>query len=204
MQSALLAPNRRQFAVAAGLLALTAAPLWAHPGAGPAHGIMHGAAHPLGGWDHLLAMVAVGLWAAQAGGRSVWLFPLAFVLGMVGGGAAGMMGAHMPAVESGILITVLLLGALVAAAVRVPAVAGVGLLCLFGAFHGHAHGAEMPAGASALGYALGFCLTTALLHAGGVFAVLGLRNLGGQLSSQRWVRLCGSAIGAAGLVGMLV
>lgn len=190
----------RTLGLAAALLTLSAAPLWAHTGIGPVHGALHGFAHPLGGWDHMLAMVAVGLWAAQRSGRAVWLVPGAFVLGMVGGGALGMAGMPLPAVEAGIVLSVMLLGALVAAAVRPPLAASMLLVALFGLMHGHAHGAEMPAAVSGLSYALGFCGATALLHAGGVVGALGLRRFASQVTGPRLVRLAGSAIAAAGVV----
>ncbi len=187
------------FGIATVLLCLTAVPAWAHTGVGPVHGALHGFAHPLGGWDHLLAMVAVGLWAAQRTGKAVWLIPAGFVLGMLGGGVLGMSGVAMPAVEAGIVLSVMLLGALVAAAVRPPLVASVLLVAFFGMLHGHAHGAEMPAAVSALSYALGFVAATALLHASGVLAALGLQRFASQAKGLRLVRLAGSAIAAAGV-----
>ncbi len=199
MHAAISNRSGRTLGLAAVLLVLTAAPAWAHTGVGPVHGALHGFAHPLGGWDHLLAMVAVGLWAAQRSGKAVWLIPGGFVLGMLGGGVLGMAGVAMPAVEMGIVLSVMLLGAMVAAAVRPPLVASVLLVALFGMLHGHAHGAEMPAAVSALSYALGFCGATALLHASGVLAALGLQRFASQTNGLRLVRLAGSAIAAAGV-----
>src|SRR5690606_18170200 len=120
MHAAIAKHSGRTLGLAAALLALVSAPAWAHTGVGPVHGALHGFAHPLAGWDHLLAMVAVGLWAAQRSGRAVWLIPVGFVLGMVGGGMLGIGEVAMPAVEAGIILSVMLLGALVAAAVRPP------------------------------------------------------------------------------------
>lgn len=200
MHAVIVNRSGRTLGLAAALLALVAAPAWAHTGVGPVHGALHGFAHPLGGWDHLLAMVAVGLWAAQRTGKAVWLIPAGFVLGMVGGGMLGMGGVAMPAVEAGIVFSVMLLGALVAAAIRPPLVASVLLVAFFGMLHGHAHGAEMPAAVSGISYALGFVAATALLHASGVFAALGLRRLASQPTSLRAVRLVGSAIAAAGVL----
>lgn len=190
----------RTLTLVAALLTLTAAPLWAHTGVGPVHGVLHGFAHPLGGWDHLLAMVAVGLWASQRSGRAVWLIPGGFVLGMIAGGALGMAGVAMPAVEAGIVLSVMLLGALVAAAVRPPLGASVLLVALFGMLHGHAHGAEMPGAVSGLSYAIGFVSATALLHASGVLAALGLARVSSRPASMRVVRVAGSAIAAAGVM----
>lgn len=191
--------SARTLGLAVVLLALTASPALAHTGIGPVHGVVHGFAHPLGGWDHLLAMVAVGLWAAQRSGRAVWLIPAGFVLGMFGGGALGMTGVPLPAVEAGIVLSVMILGALVAAAVRPPLAASILLVALFGMLHGHAHGAEMPAAVSGLSYALGFLGATALLHAGGVLTALGLRSYASQAAGLRLVRVAGSAIAAAGV-----
>ncbi len=182
------------------MLLLAATPLLAHTGVGPAHGFLHGVAHPLGGWDHLLAMVAVGLWAAQRGGRATWLLPLAFVLGMVAGGALGVGGVALPGVEAGIVLSVMLLGALVAAAARLPLAASLILVALLAVTHGHAHGSEMPASVSAASYALGFSAATALLHAAGVFVALGMARLAGQARANATVRIAGSAIGAAGVL----
>ncbi len=144
----------------------------AHSEQGSASGFMHGWAHPLGGLDHMLAMMAVGLWAAQLASsgdrRALWGVPMAFVTVMALGGLLGMLGVELPFVEAGILLSVFLLGALVLFAARLPlgfSAAVVGALALF---HGHAHGAEMPASASGLEYALGFALSTALLHLIGI------------------------------------
>jgi urease accessory protein len=188
----------RTLGATALLLALMAPPLWAHPGAGA--GVFHGLAHPLAGTDHLLAMLAVGLWAAQGDRQRVWLLPLAFVLGMIGGGVLGMSGVGLPAVEAGILMSVVLLGALIALALRPPLVAGVLLVALFGLFHGHAHGTEMPLGISGLTYAAGFTAATAMLHAAGAAAVIFVKRSAGSAPALTWARLTGSAIAAAGLL----
>lgn len=149
----------------------------ANPGAGPAHGFSHGLLHPLLGLDHLLAMIAVGLWAAQLGGRATWAVPASFVGVMAFGGLAGAAGWSLPMVETGILVSVFLLGLLVAFAVRLPAWAGALLVGAFALFHGHAHGSEMPAGASAWLYAGGFVLATAALHAAGLGLGIALKNV---------------------------
>lgn len=189
---------RRTFGLAAGMLLVTASPLLAHTGIGPAHGMVHGLAHPLGGWDHLLAMVAVGLLAAQRGGRATWLLPLSFVVGMLAGGALGVSGIAVPGVEAGVVLSVILLGAMVAASARLPLAASALLVALLAVTHGHAHGTEMPAAVSAASYAIGFTLATALLHAAGAAAVITARALAGQARGAVSVRLAGSAIGAAG------
>ena len=125
-------------------LLLLAAPLaQAHPGHGPAD-FISGLVHPLTGWDHVLAMVAVGLWAAQLGGRARWALPAAFVGAMMAGAAGGIIGLAPAGVETGILASVLILGVAVAAAARLPLGAGLTLVALAGSVHGLAHGAEMP------------------------------------------------------------
>ncbi|MCR0984555.1 HupE/UreJ family protein [Roseomonas populi] len=156
---------RRLLPVALALLPL---PALAHTGLGHVAGFTAGFAHPLGGADHLMAMVAVGLWAGLIGGRATWALPLAFLAAMTAGGALGMAGIGLPMVEAGIAGSVIVLGALVALAVRPPLAVALGLAALFGLFHGHAHGAEMAPGAGAAGYAAGFLLATAALHALGL------------------------------------
>ncbi len=140
----------------------------AHTGAGPIHGFLDGVNHPIHGLDHLLAMIAVGLWAAQMGGRAVWTVPTSFVALMALGGALGMAGFHLPMVETGILTSVLLLGLLITFAVRLPLWASASVVGFFALFHGFAHGAEMPETATTLLYASGFILATAGLHAIGL------------------------------------
>lgn len=185
-----------------GLFALLPSVAAAHTGAGPAHGVLHGFAHPFLGWDHVLAMVAVGLLAGQRGGRATWALPAAFVGAMVLGGIFGMAGLFIPGIEAGILASVLVLGALVAVAARFPLAAVVTAVSVFAVFHGHAHGSEMPAAASGLFYGAGFALATVLLHATGILGVRLTRGMaGGQL---RWVRAAGAAISAAGLALWLV
>jgi len=154
-----------------------------------------GFAHPFSGWDHLLAMIAVGLWAAQLGGRARWLVPAAFVSVMTLGAMLGHTGVIFLGVEQGIAASVLVLGLLVAAAVRLPIAAGVALVGVFAIFHGFAHGAEMPATAGALRYGAGFVVATALLHAAGV----GLGVLAARTSANA-TRYAGWAIAASGVL----
>jgi urease accessory protein len=155
------------------LLAASALPALAHVGPGT-HGpdggsLGAGLAHPLTGIDHILAMIAVGLWAAQRGGRALWLWPLAFVTVMLVGGALGMAGVPLPMVEPGILASILVLGLVVAFAARPSDGTGALLIGLFALLHGHAHGTE-AAGASWLPYAAGFAFATAGLHLLGIGA----------------------------------
>jgi urease accessory protein len=156
---------------------------------------MHGAGHPLTGIDHLCAMIAVGLWAAQTGGRAIWAVPLAFVSVMLLGGASGMTGVHFPFAETGIAVSVLMLGVFIAAAVRLPLPASILIAGLFALCHGYAHGAEMPTTASALGYAGGFALTTALLHVAGIALGVGIE----KIASLKFVRFAGGAIALCGI-----
>ncbi len=145
-----------------------------------------GFTHPLSGWDHLLAMIAVGLWAAQLGGRARWLVPVAFVGVMTLGAALGRTGVIFPGMEQGIAASVLVLGLLIAAAVRLPVTAGMALVGVFAIFHGFAHGAEMPGTAGGLFYGAGFVVATALLHAIGVGSgCLCRAHLGQRRESRR-------------------
>jgi urease accessory protein len=154
-----------------------------------------GLTHPLSGLDHILAMVAVGLWAAQRGGRALWLVPLTFVLTMAAGGVLGFLGIALPYIELGIAGSVLILGILVALASRLSLTASMALVGLFAIFHGYAHGAEMAAEASALWYSLGFMLATAMLHLSGIGIGLAARQgLPAQL-----LRVGGAAIAASGV-----
>lgn len=194
------------FAMMASLTAIFASSASAHTGHGETAGFLHGFAHPIGGWDHVLAMIAVGLWAAQlsnAGNkRALWAVPLAFVTMMVAGGALGMAGIAIPGVETGITASVLILGVLVAAAVRLPLSASVAIVGAFALFHGHAHGAEMPTAASGLVYCAGFVLATILLHASGIGVGIGAQKLvKSQMTSP--LRFAGAAIALCGLMLMV-
>ena len=155
-----------------------------------------GLGHPLTGLDHVLVMVAVGLWAAQSGGRALWLVPLTFVLTMAAGGALGFMGIQLPMVESGIAGSVLILGILVALASRLSLAASTALVGLFAIFHGYAHGAEMAVESSALWFSLGFMLATAILHGAGI----GIALVARQGMTARLVRAGGVAIAAGGVL----
>lgn len=191
----------RPLGAAALLLVVLPSLASAHPAPGPAHGILHGFGHPLSGWDHLLAMVAVGLWAVQRGGRAVWTLPLTFVATMLVGGALGMAGIGLAGVELGVVASVLVLGALVAFAVRLPLAACGAIVAVFALFHGAAHGMEMPAGTGAAAYAAGFAAATALLHlAGALFATGAHRLLKDR--PELWVRVAGASISTAGLLFM--
>jgi urease accessory protein len=167
----------------------------AHPGL-PAHthGFSNGLLHPLTGLDHICAMVAVGLWAAQRGGRALWLVPLTFVSIMVIGGIFGMGGVGIPYVEQGIAASVLVLGIFIAAAVRLPLAASAAIVGLFALFHGYAHGAEMPDSSSGFAYGIGFVVATASLHLSGI--ALGITAQ--RFASAQPVRYLGGGIVACG------
>ncbi|BAI76032.1 HupE protein (plasmid) [Azospirillum sp. B510] len=162
-------------------------------------GFTNGFLHPLGGWDHLMAMVAVGLWAAQRGGAALWALPAAFVTAMMGGGLLGMTGVALPAVELWIAGSVIALGALVAAQSRLSLPLSLVVVALFALAHGHAHGVEMPEAAHPLLYGLGFALATALLHGAGVAAALSLRGVARKGAGALVLRGLGAAIGLGGV-----
>jgi urease accessory protein len=183
----------KKLAVTATFLLLPGAAL-AHAGGGVEPGLVAGLMHPLGGADHLLAMVAVGLWAGQIGGRALWALPLGFVTAMLAGGALGMAGLGGLAVEPMILASVIILGAAAALALRLPMPVALAAVALFGAAHGHAHGAEAPA-AGLLSYAAGFALVTAGLHGLGIALGAGLARAGTAMGP----RALGVLTAAAGL-----
>jgi urease accessory protein len=170
------------------LLALLPTAALAHTGHAAAGGLASGFLHPLGGLDHVLAMVAVGLLAWNLGGRALWLVPLAFVAAMAAAGAIGMAGTALPLVELGIGLSVVAIGGLVALGLRLPTALAMGIAAVFAIFHGHAHGTEMDPTASGLGYGVGFVAATVLLHATGILAGLGLGRLaagGGACAAPR-------------------
>jgi urease accessory protein len=174
---------------------LCSATAFAHTGAEQALSFASGFRHPLAGLDHVLAMVAVGLWAGLNGGRALWAWPAAFVGVLVLGGALGMAGVALPLVEPGILASVVVLGLLVLAAARLPVPIGAALVAVFALLHGHAHGAELPGGAAATTYAAGFAIATALLHGIG----LGVAYLAGSERGRLIVRGAGALVAAGGV-----
>lgn len=180
------------------LLAVLAQPAFAHTGVTGVSGFMAGFGHPVGGLDHLLAMVAVGILAAQQGGRSVWLVPVTFVAAMAAGGALGVVGAPVPFVEQGIVGSVVILGAVIAFGRRLPVVSAMAMVGVFALFHGHAHGTEMPMNASGLEYGLGFAIATAMLHGLGLGAASGAQRLVDRIAPIA-LRVSGGAIAAAGI-----
>lgn len=158
-------------------------------------GFSHGLLHPLTGLDHICAMLGVGLWAAQRGGKAVWMVPAAFVVTMFLGGLLGKFGVLLPQVEAGIMVSVLSLGLLIAAAVRLPVWLSAVIAGAFAIFHGHAHAMETPLNASALTYDLGFLLSTASLHMIGIGFGLAVAQFG-KISL---IRFAGGAIACCGV-----
>lgn len=190
----------RVFLPAVALVSV-AAPALAHPGH-DADGFAGGFAHPFGGFDHLMAMLAVGLWAVQYAGRpsatqprALWLLPASFVLAMAAGFGLGIAGVTLPGVEAGIALSVLMLGLIVAFAVRPPLPAAMAVTALFALFHGHAHATEMG-DAPMLAYAGGMLLATAVLHGIG----LSVARLAQQFSLGMLTRAAGAAVALAGVV----
>ena len=177
---------------------LTPAVVFAHTGVGHTSGFVHGFGHPISGLDHVLAMVMVGVFAWQLGGRALWLVPLTFVCVMAVGGMLGVAGIGVPFVEIGIALSVVVLGAIVAFNVKAPIAAAMGVVGLFAMFHGHAHGAEIPDDAGGVAYAAGFMIATAILHLAGI-------SIGFLIGTadKRLVRLAGGLTTGAG-VALLV
>jgi len=150
------------------ILLICAMPAVAHPQKGEAVGFLTGFEHPISGWDHILAMVAVGLWGAQLGAPAIWLLPVAFPMVMAVGGMLGLIGIPVPGVEYGIAVSAILLGAVVMFEIKPRLGIAAALVGFFAIFHGHAHGTELPPGQSALLYSLGFVIATGTLHAIGI------------------------------------
>lgn len=183
-----------------GRLALmVVAALWpavalAHAGGGEAAGLVAGLRHPISGLDHVLAMIAVGLWGAQLGAPAVWLLPVTFPLVMAGGGALGLMGVALPGIEVGIALSAVALGFAVFREARLRLSLAALLVGAFAIFHGNAHGTELPAGANAVLYSVGFVVGTGTLHALGI----------GLGSAHRWqlgraaLRVAGAGVALAG------
>jgi urease accessory protein len=189
-------PGRLAAVVAGLMLLVSAPPALAHVQPGQAQDFLTGLGHPVSGLDHVLAMISVGLWGAQLGPPAVWLLPVTFPMVMAVGGFLGLVGIHLPGVEIGIALSVLLLGLMVALEGRPTLVAAAVLVGAFAVFHGHAHGTELPPGQSGLMYSIGFVVATGGLHVLGI--VLGVVH--------RWplgraaLRVGGVAVALAGSV----
>lgn len=177
------------------ILLVLASPAAAHEAAGGG-GFATGFLHPILGWDHVAAMVAVGLWGAFLGAPAIWALPVAFPVVMALGGALAVAGLPFPAVELGIASSAMVIGVAVAMALRPPLIVSAVIVGFFALFHGHAHGAEMPEAASPVAYAVGFVLGTGLLHLAGIALGLLAENRAGRLA----VRAGGGVIAVVGLV----
>lgn len=175
---------------------LAVSPAEAHLLGDAAHTAFAGFVHPFSGVDHVLAMVAVGLWAAQQGRPAIFVLPIAFPAVMAIGGLLGANGFALPAVETGIAASVAVLGVMVLLSVRPPLIVGAALVSLFALFHGHAHGTELPDAASPVGYGIGFLAATAILHLLGI----GFGSIGHLPYGIHALRAAGSAIAVAGIV----
>lgn len=192
-------PLNRTLSLSAILAAALAGPAFAHTGVDSGSGFGTGFAHPFSGFDHLLAMLAVGLWAVQQSVKSgkhrvLWLLPAAFVLPMALGFA--LAGMDLPGVETGIALSVLVFGLVVAFAVRPPLVAAMTVTAIFALFHGHAHGTELPDTAMALSYGAGMVVATATLHAIGLL----IAQLTQRMALPALTRAAGAAVALAGIV----
>jgi urease accessory protein len=188
--------NKRRWAGASALAAVGAAlagPVAAHTG-GVVGGLQSGFLHPILGLDHVVAMVAVGLWGGILGRPAIWILPVAFPLMMALAGAAAVAGVPLPFVEPGIALSGVVLGLLVLTAARPPLWLAVAVVAVFAAFHGHAHGTELPEAANPAAYALGFVVGTGFLHLVGIAVGLLWRWRGGRVA----VRVAGGAIAVAG------
>jgi urease accessory protein len=188
-------PRLAQGAIAWVLL-VGAFPALAHEQQGQAAGFLNGFRHPISGLDHVLAMLAVGLWGAQLGPPAIWLLPVTFPVVMALGGFLGLLGVPLPGVEIAIALSAVMLGVLVAREARPPLWLAAVVVGFFAVFHGHAHGTELPTGESALLYSIGFVLATGSLHLTGIGIGLVHRWDWGRLA----LRLAGAGVAIAGCV----
>ncbi len=179
----------------AALAAFWAQAAFAHVDRGAAHGFLTGFVHPLSGADHVLAMVAVGLWGAQLGSPAIWVLPVAFPLVMAMGGMLGFLGVPIPGIEYGIAASAIVLGTAVAFEVRPPLVVAALVVGCFAIFHGHAHGTELPSGQSALLYSMGFVIATGCLHALGI----GIGTVHRRPWGRKLLRGAGTVVAAGGV-----
>jgi urease accessory protein len=166
------------FRLVLALIVMSVSPAFAHPGPpSHIHSLADGIFHPLTGADHVLVMASVGLWGAMVGGRAIWAWPASFVAVMLAGFAAARLGWQISFAESAISASIVVLGLLAVLRVRAPVALGAVIVGLFAFFHGHVHGTETTGG-SVISYAIGFALSTAVLHGAGIVLGLCLRHLG--------------------------
>ncbi|XDA96474.1 HupE/UreJ family protein [Sulfitobacter sp. LCG007] len=183
------------FLIAAGVSAAWAFPALAHTGEGYGGGLAAGITHPILGWDHVAAMVAVGLWGAFLGAPAIWILPVVFPLFMALGAAAGITGLPVPAVETGIALSAVVLGLMIVFAARPPIRVAAVIVGLFAIFHGYAHGKGLPSTANAFAFAVGFVIATGLLHLMGIAFGLLVKWPPGRVA----VRAAGGLISLAGV-----
>jgi urease accessory protein len=181
-----------------GVLFFSVSSAFGHPLKGEATGFLSGFRHPISGIDHVLAMVAVGLWGAQLGAPAIWLLPVAFPIVMAMGGMLGLMGVPIPGIEYGIAASAILLGAAVMFEVRPPLAFAALLVGFFAIFHGHAHGAELPPGQDAMLYSIGFVIATGCLHAVGI----GIGTVHRWSWGQKFLRAAGAMVALGGVFFM--
>ena len=160
--------HRVRTALLAGFLCFTALPALAHTGQGYGGGFLAGFTHPILGWNHVAAMVAVGLWGAFLGAPAIWALPVVFPLVMAFGTAAGIAGLPLPGIETGIALSAIVLGLMIVLAARPPLWIAAVLVGVFAVYHGYAHGTELPTTVNAFAYAVGFVISTGLLHLIGI------------------------------------
>lgn len=170
-------------------------PALAHVEQGQAAGFLIGLQHPWSGFDHVLAMIAVGLWGAQLGAPAMWLLPVTFPMVMAFGGMLGLMGVKLPGIEIGIALSAVMLGVMVLAEARPKLMLAASLVSFFAVFHGHAHGTELPPGQNGLLYSMGFVIATGLLHGLGILLGLIHRWPAGKLA----LRSAGAFIAVMGV-----
>lgn len=177
------------------VIILSTIPALAHTGSGHGGGFSAGLTHPIFGLDHVAAMVAVGLWGAFLGAPAIWILPIAFPLVMALGAAAGIIGIPVPGIEIGIALSAVILGTMIALALRPPIWAAALIVGIFAIFHGHAHGTELPHAVSAWSYAAGFVISTGLLHMAGIAFGLLAKWPAGKIA----IRVAGGVIALAGI-----
>jgi urease accessory protein len=192
--------SRRSAVPRAALLSLVAwltcpAGAFAHTRGGEAAGFCSGLSHPVSGLDHVLAMIAVGLWGAQLGPPALWLLPVTFPMVMAVGGTFDLLGVHLPGVEIGIALSAIGLGAAVLFQARPKLGIAALMVGFFAIFHGHAHGTELPPGANGVLYSIGFVIATGLLHATGI----GIGLIHRWPAGRTVLRLAGALVALAGL-----
>lgn len=187
-----------RFLLALAIMVITPTLAFAHTGIGHTAGFFHGFEHPVGGIDHVLAMIAVGVFAYVLGGRALWLVPLSFVSMMIVGFMLGVAQVDVPFVELGIALSSIVIGGAAALGRPMPTPIAMAMVGIFAVFHGHAHGAEMPTDMSGLTYGTGFVAATALLHLSGIAGTFGAAKVIGRYGKMA-AQIAGSAFALGGV-----